>query len=70
MYISLVCLHLEYVSQVWIWSTYKICAIKDLENVQKFALRMRAKQWSSSYEDLLQLFSQPSLQRRIDYIWT
>ena len=66
MYVSLFCPHLEYVSQIW--NTHKTGEIKTLESVQKFALRMCAKQWSSSYEDLLQLFSQPSLQRRRVYL--
>ena len=51
-----------------VWNTCKTCEIKTLENVQKFALRMCAKQWSNSYKDLLQLFSQPSLQQRRLYL--
>ena len=31
---------------------------------QKFALRMCAKSWDSSYQELLHLFSQPDLQQR------
>ena len=66
MYVSLVRPHLEYASQVW--NTYKTGDINSLENVQKFALRMCAKQWDSSYNDLLQLFSLPSLQQRRLYL--
>ena len=36
--------------------------------VQKFALRMCGKHWDSSYDDLLQLFSLPSLQQRRLYL--
>ena len=61
MYISLVCPHLEYASQVW--NTYKTGEINSLESVQKFALRMCTKQWNSSYNDLLQLCSLPTLQQ-------
>ena len=58
MYISLVCPHLEYASQVW--NPYRTGEINSLENVQKFALQMCA---DSSYDNLLQLFSHPSLQQ-------
>ena len=61
MYISLVRPHLEYASQVW--NPYKHGEISSLEDVQIFALRMCAKHWDSSYDDLLQLFSLPSLQQ-------
>ena len=37
--------------------------INSLESVQKFALRMCTKQWNSSYDDLLQLCSLPTLQQ-------
>ena len=66
MYISLVRLHLEYASQVW--NPYKAGEINSLEDVQKFALRMCAKHWDSSYDDLLQPFSLPSLQQRREYL--
>ena len=46
-----------------VWNTHKTSEIKTIENVQKFALRMCAKQLSNGYEDLLQLFSQPFLQQ-------
>ena len=62
MYISLVRPHLEYASQVW--NTYKTGEINSLKSVQKFALRMCTKQWNSSYNDLLQLCSLPTLQQR------
>ena len=66
MYISLVRPHLEYASQVW--NTYKTGEINSLEGVQKFALRMCTKQWNSSYNDLLQLCSLPTLQQRRLYL--
>ena len=62
MYISLVRPHFEYASQIW--NPYKHGEVNALEKIQKFALRMCAKQWDSSYDDLLQLFSLPSLQQR------
>jgi len=55
MYISLVCPNLEYASQVW--NLYKVGEVNSLEYVQKFALRMCAKFWDSSYQELYQLFS-------------
>ena len=60
MYVLLVRPHLEYAN--------KTGEIQSLENVQNFALRMCAKQWNSTYEDLLQLFSLPSLQQRRLYL--
>ena len=66
MYISLVRPHLEYASQVW--NTYKTGEINSLEGVQKFALRMCTKQWNSSYNDLLQLCSLPTLQQSRLYL--
>ena len=62
MYISLVRPNLEYASQVW--NPYKVGEVNSLEHVQKFALRMCAKSWDTSYEELLQLFSLPDLQQR------
>ena len=61
MYISLVRLNLEYASQVW--NPYKVGEVNSSEHVQKFALRMCAKSWDSSYQELLQLFSLPDLQQ-------
>ena len=66
MYVALARPHLEYASPVW--STSKVGEINSLEKVQKFALRMCAKQWETSYDELLQLFSLPSLQDRRLYL--
>ena len=60
MYISLVHPNLEYASQVW--NPYKVREVNSLEQVQKFGLRMCAKSWDTSYQELLQLFSLPDLQ--------
>ena len=66
MYISLVRPNLEYASQVW--SPYKVGEITCIEGVQRFALRMCAKKWDASYQELLQLFSLPNLQQRRIYL--
>ena len=66
MYVALARPHLEYASPVW--STSKGGEINSLDNIQKFALRMCAKQWETSYDELLQLFSLPSLQDRRLYL--
>ena len=68
MYISLVRPHLEYRYASQVWNPYKTGEINSLEDVQKFALRMCAKHWDSSYDDLLQPFSLPSLQQRREYL--
>ena len=61
MYISLVHPNLEYASQIW--NPYKVREVNSLEQVQKFGLRMCAKSWDTSYQELLQLFSLPDLQQ-------
>ena len=62
LYVSLVRPYLEYASPVW--SPYTIGDIAQLERVQKFALRMAAHDWSANYQDLLDKFEIPSLERR------
>ena len=66
MYISLVRPNVEYASQVW--SPYKIGEVNSIESVQKFALRMCAKNWNTGYEQLLELFSLPDLQQHRLYL--
>ena len=66
MYLSLVRPNVEYASQVW--SPYKIREVNSIESVQKFALRMCAKNWNAGYEQLLELFSLPDLQQRRLYL--
>ena len=51
------------------WSPYKVQEVNSLEHVQKFALRMCAKSWDTSYQELLQLFSLPDLQQRRLYLY-
>ena len=63
MHLMLVFPHLEYASQAW--NTSKIGEIDSLEKVQKFALRVSWKQWNSSYDELLQLFSLPTAAMQI-----
>ena len=52
----------EYASQVWDPHLQK--DIDQLECVQKFALRMCAKQWDLGYAELLNCFKVPSLRDR------
>ena len=66
LYIALVRPHTEYASQVWNPHLQK--DIDQLERVQKFALRMCAKQWDLGYADLLNLFNVPSLVDRRNYL--
>ena len=53
LYLSLVRPHLEYASPVW--NPYMQKHIKQLKDVEKFALRMATKSWDSGYQDLLSL---------------
>ena len=66
LYIALVRPHTEYASQVWNPHLQK--DIDQFERVQKFALRMCAKQWDLGYADLLNLFNAPSLVDRRNYL--
>ena len=59
MYLALVRPHNEYASQVWDPHLQK--DIDQLECVQKFALRMCAKQWDLGYAELLNCFKVPSV---------
>ena len=61
LYLSQIRPHLEYAVQVW--NPYLLKDIKKLETVQKFALRMCVKRWSSSYEELL---SESDIPRLVD----
>ena len=53
LYLSLVRPHFEYASPVW--NPYMQKHIKQLKDVEKFALHMAAKSWDSGYQDLLSL---------------
>ena len=66
LYKSLVRPHLEYAAQVW--DPHMSTSTTELENIQKFALRICSKQWSHSYSDLLESASIPSLQNRRTFL--
>ena len=59
LYTALVRPHLEYAAQVW--NPHLEKDIQCLEKVQQFALRMCAKDYHATYENLLDLFFVPSL---------
>ena len=46
------------------WDPYLVKDVELLESVQKFALKVCCKQWSSPYEDLLEISRLSSLQAR------
>ena len=62
LYKSLIRPHMEYACQVWDPHLKK--DIQVLENVQKFALRVCSKSWSSDYATLLDTLSMPTLSDR------
>ena len=62
LYISLVRPHLEYASPVW--NPYLKKNIKQLEEVEKFALKMITRQWDLGYQALLELVELTPLQDR------
>ena len=64
--LALVRPHTEYARQVWNPHMQKY--IDQLERVQKFALRMCAKQWDVDYTDLLTHFNLPSLANHRRYL--
>ena len=66
LYLSLVRPHFEYGSQVWDPHLQK--DINQLEGVQKFGLRICAKQWDLSYNELLSNFGLPTLNDRRLYL--
>ena len=66
MYLALVRPATEYASQVWDPHPQK--DIDQLEHVQKFTLRMHAKQWNLGYAELLNHFKVPSLGDRRKYL--
>ena len=59
MYLTLLRPHLVSFPDPQVWNTSKIGETDSLaiEKVQKFALRVCSKQWNSSYDELLQLYS-------------
>ena len=62
LYVSYIRPHLEYCSPVWDPQSKKLA--EDLENVQKFALKMCTKCWDSNYETLLAATQLPTLEKR------
>ena len=66
LYTSTVRPHLEYASQVW--NPHLTKHVNQLEQVQKFALKMCLKQWNLSYPDLLQLSSLSNLAARREHL--
>ena len=59
LYVSLVHPHLEYTCPVWVPHT-----AKELESVQKFAVKMATHNWNASYQELQSLINIPTLERR------
>ena len=66
LYTALVRPHLEHAAQVW--NPYLEKDIQCIENVQKFALRICAKDYTVSYVHLLDVFLLPSLKNRRLYL--
>ena len=62
MFLAVVRPLLEYAAPVW--DPRQLGLISTLERIQKLALRMCAKDWSASYEDLLIRFDLPTLKQR------
>ena len=66
LYLAYIRPHLEYLAPVW--DPHQQRLIKSLERVQKFALKVCTKHWSSDYEFLLQLCKLPTLASRRHYL--
>ena len=62
LYLSIIRPHIEYASPVW--DPYHKTEIEAIESVQKFALKMCLKSWSSNYEQLLLEARLPTLKVR------
>ena len=62
LYLTKIRPHLEYTSPVW--DPFCLGEIDELENVQKFALRMCLKSWSMDFKELLETAQIPSLSSR------
>ena len=66
LYLAYIRPHLEYPAPVW--DPHQQRLIKSLERVQKFALKVCTKHWSSDYESLLQLCKLPTFASRRHYL--
>ena len=66
LYLSLVRSKLEYAAPVWDPQKTTLC--QKLEKVQKFALKVCSKNWSSDYEHLLNITNLPALSIRREYL--
>ena len=62
LYLSCIRPDLEYA--VPAWDPHLQCLINSLEAVQKFAMRVCTKQWSSNYNAVLNAYGVPSLRKR------
>ena len=62
LYLTKIRPHLEYASPVW--DPFRKGEIEELENVQKFALRMCLKSWDMDYSELLEKAHIPTLSSR------
>ena len=66
LYLAYIRPHLEYA--VPVWDPHQQGLISSLERVQKFALKVCTKNWSSGYESLLQSCNLPTLACRRRYL--
>ena len=66
LYTTLVRPHLEYAAPVW--DPYLVKDINQLEDTQKFALKICTKRWNYNYTNLLQLANLPALVNRRSYL--
>ena len=66
LYLAYIRPHLEYAAPVW--DPHQQGLINSLERVQKFALKVCTRNWSSDYESLLQLCNLPTLASRRHYL--
>ena len=66
LYLAYIRPHLEYAAPVW--DPHQQGLINSLERVQKFALKVCTRNWSSDYESLLQSCNLPTLASRRHYL--
>ena len=66
LYLAYIHPYLEYAAHVW--DPHQQGLINSLQRVQKFALKVCTRNWSSDYESLLQLCNLPTLASRRHYL--